>query len=198
VKDGEVLRQQTLPYVMPGGMWLISFVCYNSNQQTYLFSRKRSAMSEQEEPTPVEPVELPEEQEPVESTVDSIMACQINVEQNAAIHDSLAGAIVAGQNASADNSVSAVLVAGGNAQFGNSAGAVAVVGGTAEISNSTTGLLFAPGSAVVEHSTIGVLFAPQAVLKDNVTVIMTIKQALLFGAAFGLAAAVFGRLLRRR
>jgi hypothetical protein len=73
-----------------------------------------------------------------------------------------------------------------------------VVGGTAEISNSTTGLLFAPGSAAVEHSTIGVLFAPQAALKENVTVIMTVKHALLFGAAFGLVAAVFGRLLRRR
>jgi len=45
----------------------------------------------------------------------------------------------------------------------------------------TTGLLFAPGLSRVEHSTIGVLFAPQAVLKENVTVIMTVKQALLFG-----------------
>jgi len=45
------------------------------------------------------------------------MACQITVDQNAAIHNSLAGAIIAGQNASADNSVSAILVAGGNARL---------------------------------------------------------------------------------
>ena len=45
---------------------------------------------------------------------------------------------------------------------------------------------------------IAKLAAAQAVLKENVTVIMPIKQPLLLGAAFGVAAAVFGRLLRRR
>jgi hypothetical protein len=82
-------------------------------------------------------------------------------------------------------------------QFANSAGVLTVVGGTAEITNSSTGLLFAPASSV-EQSTIGVLIAPQATLGKDVKVIMTAQQVLLFGAAFGLVAVLFGRLFRRR
>jgi hypothetical protein len=54
-----------------------------------------------------------------------------------------------------------------------------------------------PGS-MVDQSTIGVLFGPQAVLGKDVKVIMSTRQALIFGAIFGLVVAIAGRLLRRR
>lgn len=154
-------------------------------------------MSEQDESVPVEPVNPAETPAPAERRVENTMACQINVEQNALIQNSMAGAIIAGQSAAADNSVAGAVVAGGSIEFNNSAAMVSVVGGTAQIANSSTGVLFAPASTV-EHSRIGVLIAPQAALGKDVKVIMTTQQALLFGAAFGMVAAVLGRYLRRR
>lgn len=160
-------------------------------------------MSLQNEPIPVEPVDPPEPLEPpeggktVESTVKNQVVGLIKIEQSAAVQNSLAGAVVAGQAAAVNDSACGVVVAGGNIQFTDSAGAVAVAGGNADITNSITGLLISPVSSV-EQSTIGVLVAPQAALGKGVKVLMTMQQAIVFGAAFGAVAAILGRLLRRR
>jgi len=86
---------------------------------------------------------------------------------------------------------------GGHIRFTDSVGVVAVAGGKADLTNSRTGLLISRVSSV-DQSTIGVLFAPQTALGKDVKVLMTTQQALLFGAAFGMGAALLGRLLRSK
>ena len=154
-------------------------------------------MSLQDELIPVEPVNSPEAEEPAENTIDGKRVGQVKAEQDVIVQNSMAGAVVAGQNSAVNESLCGAVVAGGNLQVTDSVGMVVVAGGNAEITNSKAGLLIAPGSAV-EGSTIGVLFAPDAALGKDVKVIMTLQQALLFGAAFGMVAAILGRLLRRR
>jgi hypothetical protein len=154
-------------------------------------------MSLQDESIPVEPVNSPEAQEPAESTVEGKRVGQVKADQDVVVQDSMAGAVIAGQNSIVNDSVCGAVVAGGNFQATDSVGLVVVAGGNAEINNSKASLLLA-GSSTVEQSTIGVLFAPQAALGKDVKVIMSARQALLFGVAFGLVAAILGRLLRRR
>ena len=153
-------------------------------------------MAIQDKSIPGEPGNSPETQEPAESTIEKKIVGQVRVDQDVVVQDSLAMAVVAGKNSTMNNSLCGTAVAGGNLQAENSVGVIVVAGGNAGLTNSKTGLLLT-GSATVEQSTIGVLFAPQAALGKDVKVIMTTQQALLFGAAFGVAAAIFGRLLRR-
>jgi hypothetical protein len=154
-------------------------------------------MSQQDEPTPAGPDNSPETQDPAVSVVQRRMVGQIKIGQSAAVQNGVSGAVVAGRDAVVSNSVSGAVVAGGSVELANSLSGVTVVGGKAHIANSNSGLLFSK-AATIEHSTVGVLFAPETALGQDVKVIMTTRQALLFGVAFGMVAVIFGGLFRRR
>ncbi|MRR10865.1 hypothetical protein EG831_12515 [bacterium] len=90
-----------------------------------------------------------------------------------------------------------VVVAGAAIDLSDSAGGVLVAGGNTSLQDSPVGLLVSR-QATVENSTIGVLLTPQVALGENVKVIASTRQAIAFGAAFGLMAGLVGLLFRRR
>ena len=120
---------------------------------------------------------------------------------DAKVENSLASAIVAGGNIQIETSISSAIVAGGNIAMQASNGIVMVAGGNVDMREGCSGLINC-SQATVENSRIGVLLSGQVTLGDNVSVLMTQKQAIAFGAAFGaafgLAAVLSGLLFRRR
>jgi len=176
-------------------------------------------MSEQEE----KPVETPVESEvagtdqPEEtieadiiesSFVQSITANQdasvsdsfvgaLNVAQNTSINDSLCAVVTSGQNSDVQNSFSSVVVAVGNVDYSSGGILLSNAGGNTNITDSKTGILLCQ-QANVEQSTVGILFASKATFGENVKVVMTTRQVIALGAAFGVAAALLGKLLFRK
>lgn len=152
----------------------------------------------------VEPVEPIDE---VSGTAERVVARDVSIhdgligvvqaEGSATVSDAVCGAVVAGQGAQIDNAFSQAIVAGAGIEMRNSGGGVLVAGNGIEMVDSTSGILYSQ-QATIENSTIGLLLAPRAALGENVKVIATTRQAVAFGAAFGLAAGMLGWLLRRR
>ena len=152
----------------------------------------------------VEPVEPVEE---VTGTAERVMARDVSVHDSlvgmvqaagsATVSDAACGGVVAGQGMQIDNGFCQAVVAGAGIEMRNSGGGVMVAGNDIEMVDSTSGILYSQ-QATIENSTIGVLLAPRAALGENVKVIATTRQAITFGAAFGLAAGLLGWLLRRR
>jgi hypothetical protein len=153
--------------------------------------------------------EAPEEVqvEEVKGLVDRVEAKDVNISDSfvgtvqaagdAKVVNTIASAIVAGKNTQIESSVSSAVVAGGNIVVEDSGAAVMIAGGNIDIHDGGAGLLNC-AQANVENSTIGVLLSGQVSLGDNVRVMMTQKQAMAFGMAFGLVVAAVGLIFRRR
>jgi hypothetical protein len=116
---------------------------------------------------------------------------------DAKVENTIASAIAAGRDTHIEDSISLAMVAGGNIAANDSGSVVMVAGGNIDIRDGCGGLINC-AQATVENGTVGVLLAGQVTLGDNVRVMMTQKQAIAFGAAFGLVVAVFGLIFRRR
>ena len=133
-----------------------------------------------------------------EATISDSFVGVVRAAGDANIENSIASAIVAGGNTHIDNSVSSAVVAGGNIDFQDGGGLVMIAGGNIDIRDGGAGLINC-AQATIENGTVGVLLSGQVTLGDNVRVMMTQKEALAFGAGFGLVvAAVIGLILRRR
>jgi predicted RND superfamily exporter protein len=138
-----------------------------------------------------------EQVETGEATVTESFVGVVRAAGDAKVENTIASAIVAGGNASVEDSISMAVVAGGNIAANDSGGVVMVAGGNIDIRDGGGGLINC-AQATIENGTVGVLLAGQVTLGDNVRVLMTQKQAIAFGAAFGLVVAVFGLIFRRR
>ncbi len=127
---------------------------------------------------------------------DSIVG-SVNAQANADINDSIVGAVGAGQDISFSNGGAIAIGAGRNIDVRNGGGYRLRAGNDIHIQNGGGGLM-ACKQAVVDNSTIGVLLTPQAALGENVKVMMSTRQAVAFGAAFGLVAGFLCCLFCRR
>lgn len=149
------------------------------------------------EPVESQPEALGGEIEADEEAIDSRAVCRVQVEGNASLTDTLAGAVIAGQSASLTDSLSTAVVAGAGVEMKDSACTVMVAGGDVNLQEGGAGFIHCQ-QAAIENSTVGILVAPRATLGQDVKVMMTTRQAIAFGAAFGLAAGIIGILFRRK
>lgn len=103
-------------------------------------------------------------------------------EGDAQVQDSGAMSILAGRDVEVTNGGAQIIVAGGNSQISNGGAQIMVVG----------------GGMTAQQTFVGLAITDQLTLSEDSKVLLDKPQALLFGAAFGAAFAVFTWLLRRR
>ena len=134
---------------------------------------------------------------PEQVNVGPGFALSVSAKQEAVIDRSGALAINAGRNAEIRYGGTMAINAGGHADihFGgamviNAGGAVDIESGGALVINSAKG-------AKLTNSTVGVLLSPKAELGEGTRVILNTKQAVAFGAAFGVLFALLRWLLKR-
>lgn len=119
--------------------------------------------------------------------------------------------VVAGDEVSLRQAGATMVFAGDSASFERAGANAALVGGDLSISQGGSNFLLAFGEASLqqagavflaaksvraEQGFIGAVVAGRVEL-ENTSVLMSTPQAVAFGAALGVAAAVVGRLLRR-
>jgi hypothetical protein len=138
-----------------------------------------------------------ERTEAPEETIDFYIVGRVDVEGDASLAYSVAGGVVAGQSVSMTDCMNVAAVAGTGIEMTDSGCGILVAGGESHLQESGAGFLHCQ-QAMVENSTIGILATPQATLGQDVKVMMTTKQAIAFGAAFGLVVGAIGILFRRR
>jgi hypothetical protein len=132
-----------------------------------------------------------------EVVVNNSMVGVISANEFATLENNMTLVVAAGKNAQINQGMGMAVVAGQNIDLKEGGGAILNAGQNITINNGGGGLLICK-QAEVKQSTIGVLLAGQASLDKDVRVLMTRNEAVAFGAAFGLAAAIFGFLFRRR
>ncbi|MBN1372857.1 MAG: hypothetical protein JW987_13040 [Anaerolineaceae bacterium] len=159
-------------------------------------------MSEEQISTPVEP--SAEEAPQIVSEVSgetvhfqSGLAGSVSAQQDAEVTDSLVGGVAAGRDLQATNTLVMGMAVGRDATLSNCFTATATVGGNIEAANSS--MVTAIGSSIsARNSSIGVALGREINLGEGAQVTLTTRQAVAMGAAFGVAFAIFNRLLRRR
>ncbi len=158
---------------------------------------------------PEKPVEEPAQSPDVEQMVtESGPQAEIALGENAgteppappvvektAVENSVALSVSAEMNAEVENSMVMAVVSGRDMTAVESMTSIAVVGRDLKIEKGGAGFVQVGGKAQVENGTVGLLIARSEVILNNSRVIMTTRQALALGAAFGAVFALLRRLL---
>lgn len=125
------------------------------------------------------------------------MAASVSAQQDAEVTDSLVGGVAAGRDAHTTNSLIVGMAVGRDVAVTNSVLATAQIGGGLEMTNSSVAA--AIGTQIsAQNSSIGVALAREINLGEGARVLLTTRQAVAMGAAFGVVFAIFNRLFRRR
>lgn len=132
-----------------------------------------------------------------EATVNQSLVGTINAKEKVTVVKSAALGIAAGSDAEVYQSGCAGMAVGHDATIQSGAVVALTVGGDANVQSGGSAVMVCR-NANLENSVIGILCTSQAALGPDVKVMMTSKQAIAFGAAFGLVAGIFGLITRRR
>ncbi len=133
--------------------------------------------------------------------VDQNFKFGISSQQDISLTDSGAFGIAAGRDMQLTDSGAFSIAAGRDLELKDSGSAILTVGGSAEITGGGA-LLMLGNDVTANNSTFGILISRKTDLGEGNNVLMDTKQALAFGAVFGIAFgaifALLSRLLRRR
>lgn len=159
-------------------------------------------MTEETISTPSE--STPDETPPIAAEVNgenvhfqSGLAGSVSAQQDGEVTDSLVGGVAAGRDAQATNTLVVGMAVGRDATLSNCFTGSATVGGSIEATNSS--IVTAFGTNISAHnSSIGVALGREITLGEGARVMVTTRQAVAMGAAFGVVFAIVNRLFRRR
>jgi len=159
-------------------------------------------MTEEQTSTPVEPVAEEVPQVVSEVTGETVnfqsgLAGSVAAQQDAEVTDSLVGGIAAGRDLQATNTLVMGMAVARDVTLSNCFTCTAQIGGSVEMANSS--MVTAIGKQIsARNSSVGVALAREINLGEGARVMLTSRQAVAMGAAFGVVFAIFNRLLRRR
>lgn len=124
-------------------------------------------------------------------------ALSISAKQDVKIEHAGALAVNAGRNAEIAYGGAMAINAGGSADIQYGGAWVINAGGAVDVDYGGAWVMNAAKGAALKNSTVGVLFSPKTELGEGARVILDTKQAIAFGAAFGVVFALLRWLLKR-
>jgi hypothetical protein len=126
------------------------------------------------------------------------LAGVITAGQDCVVHQTIAGNIRAIQGAQIEQSLSAAMVAGAGLEIKDSLAQVMVAGENMDLDDSGALISVAGGNITVHGGLVGVAITDNLHLHDDSRVLLNTRQAILFGAAFGVLFGLVSHLLPRR
>jgi hypothetical protein len=124
-----------------------------------------------------------------------VMAATAN--QDLKMSQACAFAIEAHRDAEIENGGAMAIAAGNNMSITNGGATVMAAGQSATVTNGGS-LLLVSNEVKASNSFFGLLLSNQTNLEEGSRVLLDTKQAIAFGAAFGVVMAVLGWLLRKK